>query len=241
MERNYSILYEFLPFIFGVVVFLSGYAVARYSPDISNLYDPLKTPWGVITAMLIYDGEANGESYAILAFLFILENAAYRRYLRVGRYIVSVWASLVAPLIANIVDLALYVAKEPSGYSFGQSGIVYGFWGSIGAVAYIDLYLYVTFFFRKVRKRDIGNETRNRSGGKWRKYTTYVFTVFLFLFTFVYPIVDFPAFFSVAPGVDSLVHLISFLAGLIITIFFLYKCRDQMLWVSIVSQKRKPS
>lgn len=238
MERKYGAWYEFLPIIFGIFVFLVGYVVLKYSPNIASLYVSTKTPWGVITAMFIDDGAANGESYAFLAFLFIAANAAYSRSLRVGRYLVSIGNSLAAGLVANLVNLVLFVVKVPNGYSLGQSGIVYGFWGTIGIMAFSDLFMYAKFFFRKIRKKDIRAIVKNRTGGRVRMAITYVFTIILFLFTFVYVFADLPAFFSFAPGVDSFVHIISFGAGGMMTLYVLYRHWDQLFWATDSPKRR---
>ena len=82
MERKYSGIYEFLLIFFGIIVFSVGYAVKKYSANISIFYDSLKTPWGIVTAPFVYDGVANAVVYAFFVILFIAANAAYSRSLQ---------------------------------------------------------------------------------------------------------------------------------------------------------------
>ena len=232
MERKYAAFYEFMPIFFGMVVFSVGYAVKHYVVNLSILYNSLKTPWGIVTALFVYDGVENAIIYAFFAILFIAANAAYARCLRVDRYTLTLTVSLVAALTGNIADLAVFVVKYPNGFGVGQSGIVYGFMGAIGAIAFFDFLMYLLLAVRKVRKKPIGLIMKNRTGGRLRRIVTYIFTTLTLLFTVIYAIADLPAFFSVAPGVDSFVHVASFGTGALISLYLVYRHRDRLLWAS---------
>lgn len=238
MERKYPDFYEFFLILFGMIVFSAGYAVRYYSANISILYNSLKTPWGVVTALFVYDGVDNAIVYAFFVILFIAANAAYGRSLRVERYILTTGASLVAAIIGNIASLGLFVVKYPNGFDVGQSGIVYGFMGAIGIIAFSDIFLYCQQEIKKIRKKPLGTIMKNRVGGRLRRVITYIFTTLTFLFTFVYAVADHPAFFSVAPGIDSLVHVVSFGAGAIVSLYILYRYGDRMLCISEPPKKQ---
>ena len=238
MERKYPDFYEFFLILFGMIVFSAGYAVRYYSANMSILYNSLKTPWGVVTALFVYDGVDNAIVYAFFVILFIAANAAYGRSLRVERYFLTTGASLVAAVIGNIASLGLFVVKYPNGFDVGQSGIVYGFIGAIAAIAFFDIVFYLLLAIKKVRKKPPRIIMKNRVGGRLRRAITYIFTTLTFLFTIVYAVADFPAFFSVAPGIDSLVHIVSFLAGAIVSSYLLYRYRDRMLWFSESPKKQ---
>ncbi len=239
MERKYAAFDEFVPIFFGIVVFSVGYAVKQYVVNLSMLYNSLKTPWGIVTALFVYDGAENAIIYAFFAILFIAANAAYSRSLRVDRYFLTMAVSLIAALIGNIADLVVFVVKYPNGFGVGQSGIVYGFMGAIGATAFFDFLIYLLLAVRKVRKRPLGLIMKNRTGGRLRRVITYIFTTLTLLLTVVYAIADLPAFFSVAPGVDSFVHVASFGTGALISLYLAYRYRDRLLWASEPPKKKR--
>lgn len=81
----------------------------------------------------------------------------------------------------------------------------------------------------KARKNPLGLVLKNRSGWKLRRIITYIFTMLTLLFTVVYAVVDLPALYSVAPRVDSFVHVASFEAGAIISLYLGYRYKDSML------------
>ena len=202
------------------------------------LYNSLKTPWGVITAMFVYDGSANIVVYALFASFFIGANAAYDRSIRVDRYSLTICLSICAAIIANIANLGLYAIVNQNSSAYGQSGIVYGFMGAVTAITLFDFLIYSLILIRRVRKHPIGLRIRKISVRKFRKVTTSMFVVLILLFTIVYAFIDPRNFFSVAPGVDSFVHLISFGSGAIISVCLLYKYREKLMWISEVPKKR---
>ena len=145
--KKFTALHEFLLIFFGIIVFSVGYTVKHYVANLPILYNSLKTPWGVITGLFVYDGVENAIFYAFFAFLFIATNAAYARSLRVYRYLLTMAVSLAAALIANIADLAVFVVKYPNGFGVGQSGILYGF---MGAIALFDFMVYLLLAAKKI-------------------------------------------------------------------------------------------
>ncbi len=230
--KKYSPLFEFFPIFFGIIVFAIGYAVKIHFTNIAILYDSLKTPWGVITSMFVYDGDGNIVAYALFAGLFMGANAAYDRSIRVNRYLLVICSSIFAAIIANISNLGLYAVVNQNGSAYGQSGIVYGLIGAVTAITLFDFGIYLLILYRRARKQPIALRIKKISDRKSRKVTTSTFVVFTLLFTVIYVIIDPFNFFSVAPGVDSFVHLISFGGGAIASIYILYKYKERLMWVS---------
>ena len=231
-ERNYSFLYEFILIFFGIVVFSIGYAVKTYCDDLPLLYNSLKTPWGIITAAFVYDGAGNIESYAVYASVFMASNAAYVRSMRVPRYFVVTAFSLISAILGNLINLGLYVVKYPNGFDYGQSGIVYGFIGSMAIFIFFDFTFYLLMTIRKAIKKSSGIKKISTVKSKFRKILTYFFTTISFGLTFVYLIIDRSSFFSIGPGVDAFVHAISFAIGVILSLIMILRYKERVLWIS---------
>lgn len=233
MEKKYSIWYEFLLPIFGVIIFLTGYLVLKYTANTPILYNTIKTPWGIITSMFIFDGDGNVVDYAIYALVFCAANVRYSRFMRVKRYLLSIWVSLLSAVIGNVINLIVYWLSAPNGYSLGQSGIVYGFMGALAFIALFDILFYLSYSYHK-RKKEISTFNIKRGGSeKARGLVTCVFTVLLFGITIIFLVVDFPLFFSVAPGVDSFLHFISFLSGFLIASVYIILFGDKLWWLRL--------
>ncbi len=232
LGKPHSVLYEFILIFYGIIVFSIGYVVKAHFTNVAILYDSLKTPWGVITAMFVYDGDANIIVYALFADFFIGANAAYDRSIRAKRYLLTICLSICAALLADIANLGLYALSNRNGSGFGQSGIVYGFIGAVTAVTLFDFLTYLLILIRRVRKKPIGFRMRKMSDRRSRRVTTGIFTIFILLFSIFYALIDPRNFFSIAPGVDSFVHLVSFAIGAIFSIYLIYKYRTSLTYLS---------
>ena len=186
----------------------------------------------------MYDGDGNIVAYSFFASFFIGVNAAYDRSIRANRYSLAICLSIFSAIIANISNLVLYVIVNKNGSAYGQSGIVYGFMGAVTAMTFFDFLIYLLIFIRRVRKHPIGLKIKKISNRKSRKVATSTFMVFTLLFTIVYVLIDPLNFFSVAPGVDSFVHLISFGTGAIVSVGILYKYKERLMWASELPKQR---
>lgn len=208
-----------------------GYAVRTYYNDLPLLYNSVKTPWGIITSAFVYDGAGNVEYYGLYASVFIASNAAYVRSLRVSRYLVVTGFSLISAIIANLINLGSYALNNPNGFDYGQSGIVYGFIGSMAIFIFFDVAFYLLIAIRKAINKSSGFEEIKTVKSKFRKVLTYIFTTISFCLTFVYLLINRSSFFSVGPGVDSLVHAISFVTGLVLPFIIIWRYKERFPWI----------
>jgi len=91
------------------------------------------TPWGVATSLFLFDGPKNMVLYGVLAMAFVEANFRETSNEKLRRSAILLASSFGAAIGANY----LWMSTVPAGnLSFGQSGVVYSFFGTMLAVAF---------------------------------------------------------------------------------------------------------
>ncbi|KAA8922160.1 hypothetical protein [Thermoplasma sp.] len=219
-------------FIFAALFFSIGYLVARFYPEPISLYVSPNTPWGIFTSLLIYDGSGNVKFFLIFAFLFSAANAAHNRDLRVRRIILSMEASVLGAVIANFLNLLLYLFTEPNGSSYGQSGVVYGLMGAAGSMALFDMTMYIMTAAEHAKRND-GSSSVLIESSYPRIAVSLTGLMIILSLTFIYSAIDIQAFYSIRSGIDSFVHSMAFASSGMIFVFSMYRHRRDLLWETI--------
>jgi len=212
--------------IFGVIFFLTGYLVIKYAPDVSILYNSSGTPWGIFTSVFIYDGPGNVVYFTILFLFFFVENITYDQSVRLWRSLLTIGVSLSSALVANVFDLILFTANSSNARSYGQSGVIYAFWGIIFILSM--LYLFDHFkSFKQIMKKVNGTTIKVWPTKKSLLIISCLFATIIFSYTLFYISVYPRRFLSAAPDVNYFVHIISFIAGSLIFYGFSVKYKKQ--------------
>ncbi len=223
------IISESLLFLFALFFFLLGYLISSY-PGADRLFNSVRTPWGFLTSIFIYDGSGNVEYFVIFAILFSAANISHTREFRIRRTILALSASIAGSIIANLLDLALFFFTDPAASSYGQSGVVYGLMGSAASMALLDIIFYILVPMGQLKRKDSSQEYGMI--GHARNILSIVSLALIFLLTFVFMALDIKAFYSIRPGIDSFVHAMAFGSSAIIFIIVSYTHASDLLWVS---------
>ncbi|CAC11864.1 hypothetical membrane protein [Thermoplasma acidophilum] len=216
-------------FLFALFFFLLGYLISSY-PGADRLFNSVRTPWGFLTSIFIYDGSGNVEYFLIFAILFSAANISHARELRIKRTAVALLASVLGSIIANLLDLALFFFTDPAASSYGQSGVVYGLMGSAASMALLDIIFYILVAMGQLRHNDSSPD--QGPVGHARNILSIASLALIFLLTFVFMALDIKAFYSIRPGIDSFVHAMAFGSSAIIFIIISYTHASDLLWVS---------
>ena len=191
--------------------------MSTFFHDTKLLYNSLSSPWGAVTSIFIYDGWQNAFSYFFLVFLALCSNAAYLRDRRTRRFQVMIASAFLGAIVGNFVQLILWTATFPTGYSLGQSGVVYAFWGSFSCFLLFDVIFTIANLIQKGRnKRPIAGAPVFH-GRLRRRLTSTIVLLIAFTLTVGYLVLDPSGFFSAGPGVDSGLHALAYIFGVITT------------------------
>ena len=167
------------------------------------LSDSPRTPWGIVTSMFVHGSfwphySVNMILLFSLALAFALTNDSIPAMERRFRQTVFIFGMFLSGALANAVFLWTY------GHSYGASGLVYAAWGITSVFCLFNALL------RDRQSQDVvpcHSDSPNLRRARRNRLANFVVFVVLIGAAFLSP----TFFLSAGPGVNVLVHALSFL------------------------------
>ena len=205
--------YDFKPVIYMlIIVFIPGLIIFLFSSCIKSLGKFINrvlpassaTPWGVITSLFVYNdvGQFISNTIAIIGCTFIFTVINYSDKNRRRNSFFLLFTAFFISILSNL----LWIRLHPDKPSVGSSGIGYTILGVDMGFALFNITYYIFQWitqYKTVERKKFIDFILN-------SIVFYCFTIF----SFYKP----RMFFSIFPGVNVFVHVISFLIGFTVTI-----------------------
>ena len=175
---------------------------SSFPATVCLLSDSPGTLWGIVTSMFVHDSFwphylPNMFFLFTLALFFALTNDSIPAMERRSRQMVFIFGMFLFGALANVVSLRFYVL------SYGASGLVYAAWGITSVFCLFNA-------LPRVRQsQDVvphHSDPLNLRRGRRNRLANFVVSVLLMGIA----ILSLPLSLSAGPGVNVLVHLLSF-------------------------------
>lgn len=185
--------------IAGSVYFVISGLTLQYNA-LFNTYANL--PWGVLTALFLYDGWVNILFFALCVALFILSSYRLpRQSVRRRAALVTVGMFAIG-VCANIY----WVMTYPFFLDYGQSGVIFALYSIVFVFCVSQLGYAVNDLKRGLRSLN-GEELSNSKAS--------IISLFIALFVLLEILIEKGQFLNEIPGVAYQVHAFSFLVGIV--------------------------
>ncbi len=167
------------------------------------LSDSPRTPWGIVTSMFVHGSFwphylSNMISLFTFALVFALTNDSMPAEERRSRQMVFIFSMFLSGALANVVFL------WTKGFGYGASGLVYAAWGITSVFCLFNALL------RDRQSQDVvpcHSDSPNLRRARRNRLANFVVFVVLIGTVFLSP----TFFLAAGPGVNVLVHALSFL------------------------------
>lgn len=167
----------------------------------------ISTPWGAFTSLFVFDGGGNLILFIFLFVVVLIPETLFMPVQSMERYIKFIaLAAFPLAVLANGIEIVIWVATNHLSPAFGESTLVYVFWGLLFGLSAAFL---IKPGLGSIRKRD------------WYSGLN-LFLNLLFFFVFsIFAILYTASFLSYSPQTDYLDHILSFSIGTLTMLGFL--------------------
>lgn len=164
-------------------------------------------PFGILSGLFLYDGWPNMLSFVTGIILFGISSIRYDQKTVRTRATFSIAAMFLIGLLANLYWVLMY----PSLSAYGQSGVMFALNGIV--------LIFCTFNVGPLFV-DFKQGLRNLKGESLRNFLASVMSVIMVAFILYYVVFFKAAFLNENAGVAFPIHAISFVLGVVFTVFF---------------------
>jgi hypothetical protein len=185
------------------IAFLSYVEPSRISLlcETSLMCASMTTPWGALTSISLFDGTQNLVTFIVCATMFVRLNLDVSRQERAKRSMFFLVSGFGIAIAANVV----WMLANPTGFSYGQSGVVYSLMGTIAALA-CNMGLPKNHFDKSSPKSILQLAT----------------SVAVMIFVVLLMLTPLRQLMFTGPGLNAFVHEFTFLASFALTVPFYY-------------------
>lgn len=223
---SFVLFKEYSQLIYISFAFVIGGFIYFIDKNPTSLYLGGTTPWGIITSIFVYDGLSNITSFYLLASLYIFSTIYQTPLVRAQRSTLIVKSSYFVPVFVNVLWFAR--AYNVNGaFSYGQSGIIYAYWGIITFFSLVSFFE-IFFGWRKIKSNKASYDNKEFKTLKTKNYFSLFFDISILILTFGL-LTNPTVFFNMSKGVNYFVHVFSFLGGIAIGDLFMLLDRFRAL------------
>lgn len=186
-----------------IITGLVYFVVSEFIPQYNYLFNThANLPWGVFTALFLYDGWTNILFFALCVTLFILSSYRLPEQSVKKRMAFATIGMFVIGVCANIYWVFMYPLKP----GYGQSGVIFALYG----IVFMFCALQVGFVFD-----DIKRGLRTLKGKDLTNSKASIIGLLIALVILLEILIEKGQFLNETYGVAYQVHAFSFLVGVV--------------------------
>jgi membrane associated rhomboid family serine protease len=195
-----------LAFITVLITSLFVYIASYAYPSLMDIFavSP-QTPWGIVTSIFAHAGIEHLIGNMLLLFLFLLYFVVSNFYIhheekrqRISFLLITVFSMAIVSNIATIVLM-------PKATSIGSSGLVFALEGVLMSFSLINSFETYEWFKQKKINGEISLAIE-------------IVNIWVFTFLFLQIVLTPQSFLNVSPGVNIIVHGLSFLSSFVLVL-----------------------
>ncbi|MEM0143474.1 MAG: hypothetical protein QXL94_05940 [Candidatus Parvarchaeum sp.] len=187
------------------LIFFSIHPYSIPSCPVNSICSSVHNPMGVLTSIFLFDGIGNIVGAFVYFLVFVLADLMLYDEIKRKRIVFASIYMYVGGVAANLFGLI----TMPRVIFYGQSGVVYSFMGIVFGFIVLNLFSAV---------RNVKKGTIKRLGSKkysyYKRFSLY-FNLIFFIIILLEVVIEPSLFLSKALGVDTPIHGVAFLLGIL--------------------------